>query len=112
MLRSDVEETEVGKRSKVLFVTANDPHLCSPTGNCPVWGYVRDHKHLRLVLSGLASHIEMQDHTTEGEHDLALRTHFSGTESHYTIYRWTGSEYVAVACFVNNPNGTEGHCAF
>lgn len=102
ILQMDVKEIVVGKRVEILVITTKDNQLCSPTGNCPVWGFMPDDKHLDLVLSGIASRIEIQDHTTEGVHDLALGTHFSGSESHYTIYVWTGSDYAAADCFVNN----------
>ena len=113
ILGMDVEEIAAGKHAKSLLVSGNERHFfCSPTGNCSVWLFARDHNHLRLVLAGLASGVEVQKHMTQGMHDLALRTHWSASESHYTIYSWTGSEYKAVDCFVNDPNGDQGNCPF
>jgi hypothetical protein len=113
ILGMDTDNIPAGKRgSDLLLVSGNDHSLCSPTGNCSVWLFVRDHKHLRLVLAGLAGGVEVQKHMTQGMHDLALRTHWSGSETHYTICRWTGSKYEAADCFVNNPNGKEGNCPF
>jgi hypothetical protein len=117
ILDMDTDDISVGKRGRhLLQVTANSTknhYLCSPTGNCALWLFLRNHNHLRLVLAGNAVGVEVSKRATGGMHDLALRRHMSASQEEYTVYRWAGSEYKeAKSCMQDSDSGNVGHCPF
>ena len=117
ILDMDTDDIPAGKQGRnLLQVTANSAknhYLCSPTGNCALWLFLRNHNHLRLVLAGNAVGVEVGKRATGGMHDLALRRHMSGSQEEYTVYRWAGSEYKeAESCMQDSDSGNVGHCPF
>jgi hypothetical protein len=117
ILEMETDDIPAGKHGRNLLQVSADSaknhYLCSPTGNCAIWLFLRNHNHLRLVLAANALGVEVGKRATGGMHDLALRRHMSATQEEYTVYRWAGSEYKeAESCTQDSDADKVGDCPF
>ena len=84
--------------------------LCGATGNCSMWLFVRDRGALRLVVSEIATRIVVEKTRVKGMPDIAFRSHFNASESVFSVYRWTGTDYKPIDCYIADPVGVLSTC--
>jgi hypothetical protein len=78
-----------------------DDRSCSPTGNCEFWVLRQKGNKYSVILHRIATQtFTIQPTLTNGFHDLVLGQHGSATEQELTLYRFDGSKYRRVACYL------------
>jgi hypothetical protein len=96
-----------------VIAQASDNESCSPTGNCPIWVFMRSGRGYRLILERNAIQtFAIRPTRTNGFNDLVLGQHGSAFERDLFIYRFANGKYHKNACYDANwvsMDGDERH---
>jgi hypothetical protein len=74
--------------------------FCSPTGNCSMWIFTRKGGQLQLALATIGQLLIVQDSVRRGFHNIAIGMHGSAFIEQYQDYRWNGSKYEKIDCYL------------
>jgi hypothetical protein len=74
--------------------------FCGATGNCSMWILVRWAGQLRLGLRTLGQLLILRRTSTHGFHNIAIGMHGGAFIGQYRDYRWNGSNYEQVDCYL------------
>jgi hypothetical protein len=86
-----------------VIAQASDNELCSPTGNCSFWVFMRSGSRYELILDTDARQtFTIQKSRTNGFLDLVLGMHGSATEEGLSIYRFVNGRYQTSDCYNAN----------
>jgi hypothetical protein len=76
---------------------------CSPTGNCPIWVFMKSGNQYKSILGRDAIQtFTIQPTSTNGLRDIVLGMHGSATEQELHLYRFEGQQYRETACYEAN----------
>jgi hypothetical protein len=83
----------------VIAQAVGDDSGCSPTGNCPVWVFLKSGPTYKLILDRNAIQtFTIQPTRTNGFLDLVLGMHGSATEEEGFLYQFRNGRYTKIAC--------------
>jgi hypothetical protein len=82
------------------IVVRGTKEFCGATGNCSIWIFVRKGGQLRLALATEGQVLIVQNSVSRGLHDMTIGLHDSAFVERYTAYRWNGSNYEQIDCYL------------
>jgi hypothetical protein len=83
----------------VIAQAVGDDSGCSPTGNCPIWVFLKSGPTYKLILGRNAIQtFTIQQTRTNGFRDLILGMHSSATEEEGFLYQFRNGRYTKIAC--------------
>jgi hypothetical protein len=85
--------------SQQLLVRATKD-FCGATGNCSMWILVRKAGQLQLALGTEGQLLIVRNSSSRGFHDIAIGLHDSAFIEQYAEYRWDGTFYEQVDCYL------------
>jgi hypothetical protein len=106
-----LEKTPLGfhlrgeQASLVVLEDAPDDLRCGATGNCPIWIFAHHGAGLNLILESEGWGVAVRHATNHGLHDVAVASHLSGSMTAFNVYRFDGSGYKPLDCYVAHYDG-------
>ncbi len=76
------------------------PYLCSPTGNRQLWIFMRQSGKVRRTLDDEVNGLIVGRNCYAGFTDVLVSFHNSAFESSFTAYRWNGTIYKRIDCYL------------
>jgi hypothetical protein len=92
-----------------ILAKGKGPKLCSATGNCGFWVFLKSSGRWRVILSG-SDYDESDDfegvvqrRSNRGYANILLKGHLSAAETIYRTYRFDGGRYIESRCMYEAP---------
>ncbi|HLQ76459.1 MAG TPA: hypothetical protein VK210_03840 [Terriglobia bacterium] len=97
------ENLALAPGQQTLLVRGKGLVMCSPTGNCPTYLFLKEDAGYRMLCDiGDAQRVLVLGSSTLGYRDVRASMHGSATSSDVSVFRFNGTDYHAEECYAED----------